>query len=74
VLVTEEHAAPPYDLADYRKAPWLARRYAMTMLPSVSSLRALRVFAARTLAKRPFIGFSDLIRDGLFGPVGNAKP
>ena len=64
VLVTEEQAAPPSDLADYRKVPWLARRYAMTVLPSVSSLRALRLFAARTLAKKPFVGFGDPLLEG----------
>ncbi len=64
VLVTEEQAAPPSDLAGYRKVPWLAKRYAMTVLPSVSSLRALRVFAARTLARKPFVGFGDPLLEG----------
>ncbi len=64
VLVTAEQIAPPSDLADYRKVPWLTRRYAITVLPSVSSLRALRVFAARTLAKKPFVGFGDPLLEG----------
>ena len=41
------------------EVPWLAKKYAMTVLPSVSSLRALRHFARATLASRPFIGFGD---------------
>jgi CHAT domain-containing protein len=37
----------------------LAKRYAATTLPSVSSLRALRTFAKRGKASQPFIGFGD---------------
>src|SRR5258708_27246886 len=35
-------SAPPGDKIDYRKVAWLARQFAVTTLPSVSSLRALR--------------------------------
>jgi CHAT domain-containing protein len=38
---------------------WLARKYAMTTLPSVSSLRALRTFARRAKASRPFLGIGN---------------
>jgi CHAT domain-containing protein len=37
----------------------------MTVLPSVSSLRALRHFARATLAKQPFVGFGDPELDGM---------
>jgi CHAT domain-containing protein/Tfp pilus assembly protein PilF len=50
--------------ADYLDTPWLARRYAMTTLPSIASLRALRTFAANTRATSPFIGFGDPVLDG----------
>ena len=48
----------------YRNAPWLARKYALSTLPSVSSLRALRTFARATQASKPFMGFSDPILEG----------
>ena len=33
------------DLASYRDASWLLRRHAVSVLPSIASLRALRGFA-----------------------------
>jgi tetratricopeptide (TPR) repeat protein len=47
------------DLADYRKVPWFARDHAVTVLPTVSSLRALRQFAKPTAAPHPFVGIGD---------------
>mgnify|MGYP001994942320 CR=1 len=40
VLVTNK-SKKPSNFADYRGFPWLAKRYAITSLPSVSSLKAL---------------------------------
>jgi tetratricopeptide (TPR) repeat protein len=66
LLVTEKPAAaPPGDLAAYRDAQWLLKRHALTVLPSVSSLKALRAFARKDEAKEPLIGFGD--------PVFNAE-
>ena len=51
LLVTEKPAVAvpqvkaPRDLAAYRDAPWLLKRHAVSVLPSVASLKALRVFA-----------------------------
>jgi len=62
-------AAPPKAVrseADYRKVDWLMRHYALSVLPSVGSLRALRLFAKPTRAQEPFIGFGD--------PLLNEKP
>ena len=59
VLVTEEPKGRVRRMSDYREVPWLAKKYAMTVLPSVSSLRALRRFAKAALASRPFVGFGD---------------
>jgi CHAT domain-containing protein len=42
-----------------RKAPWLAKRYAVSVLPSVSSLKSLRQFTAT--ARDPFFGIGDPI-------------
>ena len=59
VLVTEAPQKAVTDFAGYRDVPWLAKRYALTVLPSVSSLKALRLFASRARAASPFIGFGD---------------
>ena len=59
VLVTKESQGEFTDFSGYRQTQWLARKYAMTTLPSVSSLRALRSFAKRTKASRPFLGVGD---------------
>jgi len=59
VLVTKrpDPASDPSDR--YRQAAWLLNDRAITVLPTVSSLRALRVFARTSRATRPFIGFGD---------------
>jgi CHAT domain-containing protein len=64
LLVTEKPAAPG-DLAAYRDAAWLLKRHAVSVLPSVASLKALRVFARKDEAKDPLVGFGD--------PVFNAE-
>ena len=48
----------------YRNASWLAKKYALATLPSVSSLRALRTFAQATQASKPFMGFGDPVLKG----------
>jgi CHAT domain-containing protein len=58
-LVTEAPTKPITGIEDYRYVPWLVKRYAVTVLPSVRSLKALRVFAGKTAAKRPFVGFGE---------------
>ena len=44
--------------SSYRSVPWLARTHAVTAVPSVASLKALRASPARA-AKEPFVGFGD---------------
>ncbi|MFZ2141260.1 MAG: CHAT domain-containing tetratricopeptide repeat protein [Xanthobacteraceae bacterium] len=51
------------DMALYRNAAWLIRRHAVSVLPSVASLKALRTFARRTESPKPMIGFGDPIFD-----------
>jgi CHAT domain-containing protein len=47
-----------------RAAPWFALRYAISVLPSISSLKALRQFAANSHAPEPFVGIGDpLLKD-----------
>jgi hypothetical protein len=47
------------DMSAYRDAPWLVKRHAVTVLPSVASLKALRVFARKGQGTKPMIGFGD---------------
>ena len=70
-LVTDKPAmAIPADAAGYAAAAWLAKRHAITVLPSVSSLKALRQFAKASKATQPFIGFGNPL---LTGPSGTDK-
>jgi CHAT domain-containing protein/Tfp pilus assembly protein PilF len=65
LLVTEKPAvAVPADLSGYRDAAWLLKRHAVSVVPSVASLKALRAFAQKAQATKPMIGFGDPI----FGP------
>src|SRR5262249_23530746 len=71
VLVTDRpRSAIPGDAAGYAEVAWLAKRHALTVLPSVSSLRALRQLAKTSKAKEAFVGFGNPL---LVGPNGNDK-
>jgi CHAT domain-containing protein len=64
LLVTDKSAiAVPRmqinEMAAYRDAAWLVKRHAVTVLPSVASLKALRVFARKGQGTKPMIGFGD---------------
>ena len=69
LLVTEKPAVAvpqvktPRDLAAYRDTAWLLRRHAISMLPSVATLKALRVFARKGQGGKPLIGFGDPVFD-----------
>jgi CHAT domain-containing protein/Tfp pilus assembly protein PilF len=60
LLVTEK---PPAAIPDrpegYRDAAWLLRRQAVSVLPSVISLKSLRAFARRDHGVKPMTGFGD---------------
>ena len=47
--------------AEYKTIKWLARSHAVTVMPSVASLIALRSLPDRTVAQRAFVGFGDPI-------------
>ena len=75
LLVTDKPAiAVPQmqisDMAAYRDAAWLVKRHAVTVLPSVASLKALRVFARKGQGTKPMIGFGDPV----FAPDQAAAP
>ena len=64
VLVSKKPAQAQTGYEGYRKAAWLIRDHALSVLPTVSSLRALRRFARKGRAPKPFIGYGDPILDG----------
>jgi CHAT domain-containing protein len=75
LLVTDKPsiAAPRMqinDMAAYRDAAWFVKRHAVTVLPSVASLKALRVFARKGQGTKPMIGFGDPV----FAPDQAAAP
>jgi CHAT domain-containing protein/Tfp pilus assembly protein PilF len=63
LLVTAPPAAASGDLGAYRNAAWLVKQNAVTVVPSVSALKALRVFAAKDQATKPIVGFGDPVFD-----------
>lgn len=64
VLVSEKPTDTVIKFTDYRKIPWLTKTYALSTLPSVSALRALRVLAKKARAKQPFLGIGDPLLEG----------
>lgn len=71
LLVTSRpQAAIPDQLEGYRNAAWLLRRQAVSVLPSVASLKSLRAFARRDQNVKPMTGFGDpLFNPALEGPA-----
>ena len=60
LLVTEKPpAAIPEKLEGYRDAAWLLKRHAVSVLPSVASLKSLRAFARKDFGVKPMTGFGD---------------
>jgi TPR repeat protein/CHAT domain-containing protein len=74
VLVTEKPQGSFTDFSGYRQVPWLAKKYALSVLPSVSSLKALRMFAKMGRSTEPFKGFGDPILDGTTNSRGSVEP
>ncbi|MEM6727386.1 MAG: CHAT domain-containing protein, partial [Pseudomonadota bacterium] len=74
LLIASEPQGADDDPFALRDTDWLIKRHALTVLPNVSSLRALRRDEAEApVDRRPFVGFGDPIfaygRDDL-GPTG----
>lgn len=59
VLLTKAPDAALRGADALRHADWLIRRHAVTVLPSVVSLRAIRAFTDTGRAKDPFIGYGN---------------
>jgi CHAT domain-containing protein/Tfp pilus assembly protein PilF len=72
LLVTEKPttAIPQLrDIGSYRDAAWLIKRQAVSVLPALASLKALRQVAGREPGARPLVGFGDPV----FDPEERAK-
>jgi CHAT domain-containing protein/Flp pilus assembly protein TadD len=73
LLLTDKPSGKPslrdFDSA-YRSAPWLMRRHAVTVLPSVANLK---VRAASFSAPQPFFGFGDPLLGPAQAPSGGAR-
>jgi CHAT domain-containing protein/tetratricopeptide (TPR) repeat protein len=72
LLVTEKPATAIPQLKDvgtYRDAAWLVKRQAVSVLPALASLRALRRNAGHDPGAKPLAGFGDPV----FDPAERAK-
>jgi CHAT domain-containing protein/tetratricopeptide (TPR) repeat protein len=72
LLVTEKPAAAVPQLKDigsYRDAGWLIKRQAVSVLPALASLKALRQVVRRDPGAKPLVGFGDPV----FDPAERAK-
>jgi CHAT domain-containing protein/tetratricopeptide (TPR) repeat protein len=78
LLVTERAAvAHPKieDVPTYRHAAWLIKQLAVSVLPSVANLKALRVSARGEQAKKAMIGFADPVYAPVYtSPSATAPP
>lgn len=64
VLLTEPPNAETFEFSAYRDMPWLARRFALSVLPSVSALRSVRGSGGRTASRVAMLGVGDpLLKD-----------
>ncbi|MBI3515281.1 MAG: CHAT domain-containing protein, partial [Proteobacteria bacterium] len=67
VLVTRPPRAEPASPERHREVAWFARERAVTVLPSVGSLRALRQFSATARSASPFVGIGNPVLEGTPG-------
>ncbi|MDA9412731.1 CHAT domain-containing tetratricopeptide repeat protein [Bradyrhizobium sp. CCBAU 45384] len=74
LLVTEPpQAAIPDTLEGYRSAAWLLRRQAVSVLPSVVSLKSLRAFARKDEGVKPMTGFGDPVFNPAVGAPSDRR-
>jgi CHAT domain-containing protein/tetratricopeptide (TPR) repeat protein len=64
VLITEKPDTAANGDDAFRRSAWLVRKHALTVLPSISSLKALRELAKDSRATRAMIGFGNPLLDG----------
>lgn len=64
VLITDPPGDDLATMETYRHAPWLARRFAVSVMPSVAAFPTLRLLKQAESGRRPFIGIGDpVLRD-----------
>lgn len=61
VLIDQQVAAKASDHRDYSNYSWFGKKYAISTLPSVSALTALRAITKASQATKPFVGFGNPI-------------
>ena len=59
VLVTDPFAGPVRDAPEAPRPAWLARRFAVAVLPGETALRTIRAGTRASAATLPFAGFGD---------------
>ncbi|MEM6496187.1 MAG: tetratricopeptide repeat protein, partial [Pseudomonadota bacterium] len=64
VLVTEKPLKDELSRTAFSNASWLIKKHAITVLPSVSSLKALRAHAKTSKADRAIVGFGNPLLTG----------
>jgi tetratricopeptide (TPR) repeat protein len=64
VLITDKQDPALSGTEAFRRGAWLIRNHALTVLPSVSSLKALRQLAKESHASRTLIGFGNPLLEG----------
>ena len=78
LLVTQPVALGPERgalFSNYRDVPWLVRRHAVTVLPSVGAIATLRGLPPGDPGRRPFVGFGDpLFSETQARRAGAAEP
>jgi len=65
VTANSKPAKTDTPFVEYKNVPWLAKKYAISIIPSATTLVAMRTYVNRENAEEPFIGFGD--------PVFNAR-
>jgi CHAT domain-containing protein len=74
VLVSQPPAtAVPESAIEYRDVAWLVREHAITVLPAVSSLKAVRELAKVSHASEKYIGFGNPLLDGGADKIADAE-
>ena len=57
LLVYDQNHPRPTQLSDFQGIPWLYKKFAISALPSIASLKSLRTLGKESAATLPFIGF-----------------
>ena len=73
LLVTKPRIAKGTKFKNYQAAAWLPKSFSLTRLPSITSLKTLRLLKTKNRATDSFKGFGDPILDGKLGQTRGLK-